>query len=553
VIGTTHTTVTSPRWPRYVAALLGFTWFLQIGGGPTLNPWHAELIMSGDWMQHWFGWLMFRREPWTFPLGTISGLPYPVGSNVGYTDSNPLVAILLKPFSGVLPTEFQFIGLWLAFCFAMQGYLGAALTSTVTKDARQQLLGGYLFVLSPVLVARIAHDTLCAQFLLLGLLYVGLREYADGRSARRGLWMGVGFTLLAATIHPYLAGMCWVLSQAGFVRLWRARLVSLRAATVAAVATTVGVIAVFGAIGYFGDTRTGASGFGQYSADLLTLVNPDQFSRVLTRFRIPSEQWEGLGFLGLGGIIAVAIATVVFLRRRPALRAGTWAVAAACIAMAIFALSSDIKFAGHSVLSAHPIYDHLTAVSTAFRASGRFVWPLHYLVLLFGIWGATRIFKAANVAAGVTVLAVVVALQATDFRMDSLWAPKDFKQVPVQAFGLAAGKYKHLALAPMQIRGVCTPYAENFVYRYMLHAYRMRLTYNSGVFSRLSAPITTNVCDRFASDIKNGFLDQETIYVVAPDFLPFFQKASAACGRVDGDWICVSRFSDEAFQAYLSK
>ena len=82
----------------------------------------------------------------------------------------------------MLPAEFQFIGLWLAACFALQGYMGAALTSTVTKDPRQQLLGGYLFVLSPVLVARIAHDTLCAHWLLLGLLYVGLREYADARA-----------------------------------------------------------------------------------------------------------------------------------------------------------------------------------------------------------------------------------------------------------------------------------------------------------------------------------------------------------------------------------
>ena len=111
--------MTSPRWPRYAAAFLGFAWFLQIGGGPTLNPTHKTLIMSGDWMQHWFGWLMFRREEWTFPLGAISGMPYPIGTTVGYTDSNPLVSLLLKPFSGLLPQEFQFIGLWLAFCFVM--------------------------------------------------------------------------------------------------------------------------------------------------------------------------------------------------------------------------------------------------------------------------------------------------------------------------------------------------------------------------------------------------------------------------------------------------
>ena len=55
------------------------------------------------------------------------------------------------------------------------------------------------------------------------------------------------------------------------------------------------------------------------------------------------------------------------------------------------------------------------------------------------------------------------------------------------------------------------------------------------------------------TEIKGGFLDQQTIYVVSPDYLPDFQKASAACGRVDGDWICVSRFSDEGFRQHLTR
>ena len=144
----------SPRWPRYAAAFLGFVWFLEIGGGPTLNPTHIALIMSGDWLQHWLGWLFFRHDPWTFPLGTISSLPYPVGTTIGFTDSNPLVSLLLKPFSPAA-VEFQFIGPWFALCFVMQGYMGAALASTVTGGPGSSSSAATLFVLSPVLVARL--------------------------------------------------------------------------------------------------------------------------------------------------------------------------------------------------------------------------------------------------------------------------------------------------------------------------------------------------------------------------------------------------------------
>jgi hypothetical protein len=219
--------------------------------------------------------------------------------------------------------------------------------------------------------------------------------------------------------------------------------------------------------------------------------------------------------------------------------------------MGVYALSADIKFAGRSVASAHPVYGLFPAVTSAFRASGRFIWPLHYLVLLFGVWGATRLSRAASVSAGISALAVVVGLQATDLKMDSFWAQKDFKQVPFDAFAPAVGEFRHLALVPMQVRGVCTPYQENFVYRYMLHAYRMKTTFNSGYFARQSGPAVAAACDRLNQDVKAGLLNSRTVYVVAPEFLPYFRAASAACGRVDGDWICVSRDSDEVFRTLI--
>jgi hypothetical protein len=546
--------MTNERWPRYVAAFLGFVWFLEIGGGPTLNPTHVDLLLSGDWMQHWFGWLMFRHEPWTFPLGTLSAMPYPVGTTIGFTDSNPLVSLLLKPFSGLLPAEFQFIGPWLAFCFVMQGYMGAALTSAVTKDPVQQLFGGALFVLSPVLVARIGHDTLCAHWLLLGLLYLGLRDYEDPARATRASWLAAGAATLSASIHPYLAAMCWVLSQAALVRLWRAGLLTSGRTAIGAVATTVGMLLVFGAIGYLGGgAPIAAGGFGVFSADLLTFVNPDQFSRMFTGFRLPSAQWEGLAFLGLGGVLAAAAAIVVLVRQRPSLRAGTWVVIVAGVLMGVYALSWNITAAGHTVARASWLYDSLSIVTGPFRASGRFIWPAHYLLLLFGIWGASRLTRSSRPSAATAVLAVLVLLQATDLRMDSLFtAQKKLRPVPFDDFKLALGHYRHLAVYPMQVMGACGgTYDETHVYRYMLHAYRMKTTYNSGIYARLPTGLVAEACAQLDRDVMAGTLDAQTIYVVAPSSVPTFKAAGAACGRFDGDWICVSRDSDEVFRTYV--
>lgn len=546
--------MTSPRWPRYAAALVGFVWFLQIGGGSTLNPTNIQAILSGDWMQHWFGWLMFRHEPWSFPLGTVSTLLYPIGSNIGFTDSNPLVALLLKPISGWLPAEFQFIGPWLAFCFVMQGYMGAALASTVTKDPLQQLLGGYLFVLSPVLVARIGHDTLCAHWLLLGLLYIGLRDYADQTSAHRASRLAAGAAILSAAIHPYLAVMCWVLAQAAYLRMWRSRLMTPARAAAVAIVTTAGMLGVLGVIGYLaGGARVSVGGFGMFSADLLTFFNPDQFSRLLPGFRLPSAKWEGLGFLGLGGLLAAAVALVAWARWRPSLRAGTWTVVVAAALMFVYALSLDITAAGYHVATARRFYGFFTAIASAFRASGRFVWSAHYLLLLAGIWGTTRFFRASRQQAGTALLAFAVLLQATDLKIDSIWAAhRPFRQVNYALFGPAAGHYRHLALFPPQVMGVCgEKYDEDYVYRYMLQAYRLKMSFNSGLFARVPNEAVAMSCALFQQDVEAGKLDAQTIYVVSPSSVETFQKAGAPCGRFDGDWVCVSRDSDEVFRTLV--
>ena len=541
--------MTSPRWPRLVAGLLGFVWFLQIGGGSTLNPTNVGWVLAGDWLQHWLGWLLFRNEPWTFPLGKLAAMPYPIGTTIGFTDSNPLVSLLLKPFSSLLPANFQFIGPWFAFCFVMQGYMGAALTSTVTKRPGQQVLGGWLVVLSPVLLARLGHDTLCAHWLLLGLMYLGLRAEPDVGSARRSAWLSTGAAMLAAAIHPYLAAMCWVLAQALYVRLWRSGLMTIGRAAAAALATTAGMLAVFGAIGYFGKAQLGTMGFGSFSSDLLTLVNPMHLSRLLPSVPLPPSQWEGLGFLGLGGVLLFVAAAVVFVRRRPSTGQHIWPVVAACVLMGFYALSSVVTVGGHELLR----IDWLTPLVTPFRASGRFIWPLHYLVLMFGVWGVTRAFGPGRQSTATALLAAAVTLQAVDLKVDPFWlSQKAFHQVPLFNFRLAAGRYRHLALFPMQVLGVCgDPYEEDHAYRYMLLAYRLKTTYNSGIFARLPAKKVRAECRRMERAVSERTLDAQTIYVVSPAHVPRFTIAGAACGRFDGDWICVSRDSDETFRTYV--
>jgi hypothetical protein len=542
--------MTDQPWPRRAAAAAGFVWFLQVGGWQTLDPTNVNWVMAGDWLQHWLGWLFFRRDPWTFPLGRILSLPYPAGTTIGFTDSNPLVSLLLKPFSPFLPTTFQFLGPWFAVCFVLQGYMGALLSSVVTKRPWEQFLGGVLFAMSPVLVARLGHDTLCAHWLLLGLLYLGLREYEGAAAATRAVRWATAGAVVSAAIHPYLAAMCWVLAHAFFVRLWVARTLTFARTTLAAGSATAGMIGVFWAIGYFGGEQLGTGGYGQFSSDLLTLVSPMGFSRLLPMLdRLDVFQWEGLGYLGLGGILLAVTGVVGLVRSGRAFAPHTWPVVTACVLMALYAVSTIVTFNGRVVLR----LDWLTPTSIPFRASGRFIWSFHYLLLLLGVWGATRAFPMRRGWASTAVLAAGVLVQVADVRCDAFWfTGKEFRQARVFNYRLAIGHYRHLELYPAQILGIGSrPYEEDHTYRYMLLAYKLNMTFNSGIFARMSRRDILAAAAWNGSALDSGMLDRQTVYLVSPDYVEKFKAVDAACAQLDGDWACVSRKGHEAFRAYL--
>ena len=91
--------------------------------------------MKFDWATHYFGWTYFRFEPWHWPPAAVHGYNAPIGTAIGLTDSLPLMAYLLKPFSRWLPAEFQYLGAWERLCFTLQGALAARLAGRFTPTS----------------------------------------------------------------------------------------------------------------------------------------------------------------------------------------------------------------------------------------------------------------------------------------------------------------------------------------------------------------------------------------------------------------------------------
>ena len=157
--------------------------FCAIYGVHVLNPTYVDWCMSGgDLPQHYLGWCSFRNSPWMFPIGMTRELTYPIATSVIFTDSIPLLAVPCKLLSFLLPSDFQYFGLWGISCFVLQGLVSARILSKILKEKLSVFFGALIFVLSPVMIWRMFIQTsLAGHWVLLMALYLFLYPPRQGK------------------------------------------------------------------------------------------------------------------------------------------------------------------------------------------------------------------------------------------------------------------------------------------------------------------------------------------------------------------------------------
>jgi len=513
-------------------ALLGAVWYLIRFGFSSLLPKRIDWLMSGDWYQHALGFLHYRNSPWGFPLGKITTLAAPVGTTTALTDSNPWLCLLLKPIQRLLPTDFQFIGAWLLLCFVVQGMAGALLGKRITRHWLGALLAAAFFVSSPALDNRTMHPTLCAHFFLLLALLMHFPESDAIQPARKRLWLALGLVALSAGIHPTICVEVLALALALLLRLILDRRVSLPLAplwVLALTGTPLLLWRVLGTIG--GGVVPEAFGLGHYNADLATLIHPMDGSRLIPRLPSDSGAYEGLGFLGLGMLgLGLAVPGLILRARREAWRfvRRPWPLIVVSLFLALLAFSIRWRVFGKDWLNLESLTRSVRRLLDAFRSSGRFIWPLHYLLLatiLAVTWHFSRLHRRYVLLAWTLCLALQVAdakrgAVTTDQKRGDWYHLKDDLLVP-----LSQGKTA-LVLVPTMLWSngpACDGkgWPDDFMQQVLYFAYRRRLSVNSGYLAR-SSPRHVQACEAQQKAVAAGKFSKTTLYLVTDAEYPAF-------------------------------
>lgn len=389
--------------------LMGTLVFFLAIGPQALNPQNIAWLEQGDPATHYLGWEFFRRSPWTFPLGLNPFYGLELSNSIIFSDSNPLLALLFKPFSAWLPDTFQYFGLWLLVCCVLQAWFGWKLLGLMTGNPLIRLLGAGLLVFSPPMFLRMGgHLSLAGHFLILAALYLALVP-----DLRRRRWAWGALLAVTSWVHAYLLAMVALIWLADLLGKTFSRQLTRRQGLVEGGLLFALVSVCCWQAGYFSIADGAVSGgFGLYRMNVLSPVDPAGWSWILPNLPKREGDFEGFNYMGLGVLLLVPLALIAWHgNRQPlreALRARPWLLTA-LFGLWLFALSNQIGIG--SITVGYPLPEVILRLANVFRASGRMFWPVLYALMLGLIFLVVRGYRPRVV---IFLLATALLVQVAD-------------------------------------------------------------------------------------------------------------------------------------------
>jgi hypothetical protein len=448
---------------------------------------------------------------------------YPVGIATALSDVIPLLAIALKPFSGLLPHPFQYLGLFCLTSMGLNYWFGLLLLRRVGLGRWGSHVGAVAFLLSPLVMYRLhGHTALTAHWLILAALLTFLRPIPEGR-----IWHWIApvgaICVLSALIHPFFVPMMLMMVGACTVRLgverknWGPGLVTL-------FATSLALVLVLWAVGTVSFDDLGdlaAGGYRSYSMNLLGLVDPQVWHGILYGAlpASPSVTAPGYAYLGIGIICMFAVAapgmTQMFRRTKPSVTLPLLAVASLSFALAV---SARVTL-GPWELADVPLPHRLETLMNAFRTSERFVWPAYYMIFVAAFGGLRWLPKQAilpTVAA--SILLQVADLQPIFKSVTATVSMIRTEPPEVTALRPELAGTTHLVVLPMWECGYAkSPGGIPGYAIYGFLALDLGMTLNDYYSSRLTSKAAQVHCVDLPSSFVKGDFAADTAYVVSTE------------------------------------
>jgi len=510
---------------KWVSIFVGTTVFLVLVGPQTLWPASTTWLRWGDSAQHYYGWEFFRRSPLLqFPLGNSPRFGVGYSSSIVYTDSIPLLAIPLKYLTFWFDADFQYFGLWLLFCFIAQHYFAQLILIRLGVSRLLATVSAVFLLVSPVFLFRqtiggFGHFALVGHFLILAAIALAL----ESRYAKQK-WLGLA--IVALLVQFYLFAMVvviWLMQAIGHAM--RAKL-ERRTLVLGFLQGVVAIILVMWMSGYFSSGNSEEEGYGIFRADLATFVDPMTYSITPWSRLLPDQPvqtantdgtFEGFAFLGLGILFAIPIVIISLatVRRRLSPLGSLQFLAsrliwllAACLICFVFSLSNRVTFRTEVLVLKVPAPFEI--VTNSLRTSGRFVWPLAYLITLMAL---VLVAGSLSKRGSLVLVAALLGTQLLDSRNALTEHRERFTEYQYPRSLLASSDWDQLAHG-RKLLIVNPPPSKDVWQDFAEFALNNEMSTNVAYLSRVNYEKVATVVESQTESLRNLALESTVLYVV---------------------------------------
>lgn len=541
------------------AALAGFFYALLVMGPRPLNPRNVNWV-AFDPAYHYIGWELYRQDPHLhWPITYTDRLGYPKGESVALLDLNPLLAVVLKPLSALLPDPAQYFGIEVILACALQFFFAFRLLRLlIGPNFVGAALGATFFLLAPPLNYRFwGHYSLSNQWLLVAALFVFAQaQQQHPRVVRRFVISAAALAAISVGINPYLAfEVLLVLIAAAASLLWQKKITLPQSA---------GVIALLGGVGFVvsyamglvisGGKGYGSGGYRDLSMNLLAPFDPRTFGSIIFP-RLPGAsagQYEGYNYFGAGILILAAVAVVAMLMHRGKLWRPDkrWFVplALCCLLLTLLALSTKVTLGARTFIDFDP-QQKFSQYSAPLRATGRLFWAPYYAILA-GILAAPFLFirkQWANL-----LIAALLVLQFADTQALRQWVhttisadhPSPLKS-PVW-YQLGALHQNLIVLPAWQCAKNASPGGPEGYRIFGFLAIQQKMRINSYQSARYTGVAQDYHCNEATSDLAAQPLADDSAYVVTPELAEIIARGPMGPGKchdLDNFVLCSAKTS----------
>ncbi|WP_339051177.1 DUF6311 domain-containing protein [Rickettsiella endosymbiont of Xylota segnis] len=500
----------------WMPILSGIAAFTLITGGEIVWPTNIDwLFLHGDNTSSFDAWQFFRHTPiLQNPLGAIYPYGMGMGGSIIYSEPLFLFAFPFKLISSFLPTTFQYSGLWIFSCFILQAIFSWKLLEKITNDRWLKLFGSLFFVLAPAFLWRL-HGS--SSFLGQWLILAGIWLYLSS-SFRRYAWLSV--LIITSLVHAYFLFMLLAIWGSDLIK--RIILNELKYLEIIKYAflTILVLILVMWQAGYF-SIHSGfeGAGLGYFRMNLLSFFDPsdvvyNSWSRFLSKQPNTPGDYEGFSYLGFGMLILGILGLAKFLaldkKKYLIVLKRIFPLLTVSVLLMIFALSNRIALGQHEILSYR-----LPDFFCVFRASGRMILPMYYLIYLGVFYITIESYKKLNIK---LLILICLCLQIVDSsniykHFKDYFTPKNNYISPLKSniWTEAEKKYKNLVYIFPEYFWKLLPLID--------YAALNKLNTNIGYFARIDFKKAYKIKVKLMDNIINGKLDQDTMYVIKEKLL----------------------------------